>query len=92
METLSIHTIENAEKLCSYGDVRNNTKELSLDYCIDLRFDPRSNNLFVLAGSREGNIGIFSASMKGLKLCYTLNGGHTDIVRGVSWDLVIFID
>ena len=92
METLAIHSFENAEKLCSYGDIRASSPDLNLEYCIDLKYDVLSNNLFVVAGSRNGNFGILEASMNGLNLVYTLNGGHEDIIRGVCWDTNVLFD
>jgi WD40 repeat protein len=89
METFSIHTFLDSEKICHYGDVRAVTPDLTLDYCIDCVFDVDSSNLFVLGGSQNGSIGILNVTLKGLELAYTLNGGHSDIVRGIAWDIKV---
>jgi WD40 repeat protein len=52
IETVSLWTFEDSEKIASFGDVRGVSPELRLDYCIDLQFDSQSNHLYLIAGSQ----------------------------------------
>lgn len=85
IETISLYSFQDAQKIIQFGDVRGVSPELSLDYCIDWTFDHRSNHLFLHAGSRDGNIGILNVSLSGLQVAMTLNGGHSDIIRCNHW-------
>jgi WD40 repeat protein len=87
METFSIWKFENADRIQSFGDVRGESVDIDLQYCIDCKYDEQTQLLYMMAGSIEGNIGIFNVTMEGLVLAYTLNGGNGDIVRGVDWNL-----
>lgn len=53
METFSIYTFEDADPIKQYGDVRGNSKELSLEYCINCNWDPLAEKLYLTAGSRK---------------------------------------
>ncbi|KAI8895068.1 WD40-repeat-containing domain protein [Globomyces pollinis-pini] len=87
LETVSLWKFEEAEKICSFGDVRASTSEATLDYCIGCSYNTAAQRLFLTAGSREGSLSIFDVGLNGLELAYTLNGGHGDIIRGVYWDI-----
>ncbi|KAL2918024.1 hypothetical protein HK105_202438 [Polyrhizophydium stewartii] len=87
METFSLWRFLEGEKIYTFGDVRGISEELKLDYLIDCTYDAASQRLFVLAGSQEGSIGVLDVGLGNLQLAYTLNGGHTDIVRAAHWRL-----
>jgi WD repeat-containing protein 89 len=92
METFSLYKFEDAQKLRSFGDVRISSPEMNLHYCVDCEYDPFSQLLFLVTGSQEGSIGIFDVNMDGFSLIYSLNAGHSDIVRGVQWNVRVNYD
>eukprot|EP00842_Homolaphlyctis_polyrhiza_P006769 jgi/Hompol1/7093/HPOL_000739-RA len=66
----------------TYGDVRGVSEELKLDYLIDCTYDSRGQRLYA-----TGSIGILDVNLGRLELAFTLNGGHTDIVRSTLWHM-----
>ncbi|KND04777.1 uncharacterized protein SPPG_00480 [Spizellomyces punctatus DAOM BR117] len=86
METLSLYTMT-GDTVREYGDVRGASELAALEYCIDATYDPHGERLFVVGGDQSGNMCALNVGMGGLELVHTLNGGHSDIVRGVLWDV-----
>ncbi|KAH6575455.1 hypothetical protein BASA50_005501 [Batrachochytrium salamandrivorans] len=86
IETMSLWKFLEGDKICVFGDVRGVSEDLKLDYLIDCTYEPVGQRLYATAGSQEGAIGILDVNIGRLELLYTLNGGHTDIVRSTFWD------
>jgi hypothetical protein len=53
METSSLWTFENTEKIVHFGDVRGASNELNLDYIIGWKYNSGSGHLFLEAGSQR---------------------------------------
>ncbi|KAI8925239.1 WD40-repeat-containing domain protein [Entophlyctis helioformis] len=86
METFSLWTFEEANKIYTFGDVRGVSPDLKLDYLVDCVYESAGQRLYAVAGSQEGSIGLLDVNLGQLSLAYTLNGGHTDIVRAAYWN------
>jgi WD40 repeat protein len=86
METLSIHKFLDSQLIESFGDLRIENELVKTDYLIDCEYNDQMQRLFLLTGSRDGNIGIFDVQLGKPNLAFTLNGGHKDTVLDVSWD------
>ncbi|KAI9017490.1 WD40-repeat-containing domain protein [Gaertneriomyces semiglobifer] len=88
-ETFSLWRFVDGEKMHDFGDVRVSCEAqgVKLDYLIDSQYASYSGRLFLVGGDQDGNLGIFHVTIGKLELVHTLNGGHSDIVRGVDWDV-----
>ena len=92
-ETLDLWNIWTAERLHHYDTIRDdcNGNNVATDYLIDCVYDECSDELFVLAGSHDGNlnainIGVNAASKGKLQHVAALNGGHKACVRCMYYD------
>ncbi|KAJ3296304.1 WD repeat-containing protein 89 [Borealophlyctis nickersoniae] len=86
VETFSLWRFFEGEKIYQFGDIRMSQPEITVDYLIDCTYDPAGQRMYLLTGSQTGNMGILHVNLGKLDLVHTLNGGHTDIVRGVFWE------
>ncbi|TPX38771.1 hypothetical protein SeMB42_g00733 [Synchytrium endobioticum] len=87
IETFALYMFEEADLIINYGQVRSRSSEhVTIDYLIDVIYDQVGQRLYLFTGSQTGNVGVFNSSLTDLELTYTLNGGHSEIVRGISWD------
>lgn len=92
-ETIDLWNVWTAARLHHYDTIRDdcNARGLATDYLIDCVYDDASNELFVLAGSHEGDLNAVSIGMDVAdagKLQHTaaLRGGHTACVRCIHFD------
>eukprot|EP00980_Cylindrotheca_fusiformis_P012373 scaffold3036_cov117-Cylindrotheca_fusiformis.AAC.12 len=54
----------------------------SIDYLVDCYWDGSLQELLLLAGSANGEAGVFRVTEQGISLMHHLNGGHRGVVRG----------
>ncbi|KAI8818402.1 WD40-repeat-containing domain protein [Fimicolochytrium jonesii] len=89
METFSLYKFLEGDKVFSFGDVRadSEAQQMKVDYLIDCVYDAAGQRMFLVTGDQSGNMGVLHVNLGRLELVHTINGGHTDIVRGVHWDL-----
>ncbi|RIA89208.1 WD40-repeat-containing domain protein [Glomus cerebriforme] len=87
-ETFSLWGAPEADLLCDFGDIRQNSVQslVQIDYAIDCQFDSSTNRLYLFAGSNTGNISMIHVNANELQLCQTFNGGHSEIVRSICWN------
>ena len=81
METFSIHHATDGSDIRRFGDVRTNE---GIEYLIDVTYDSSSEMLLLLAGNRMGGVGLFDVNLDGLRLCFELVGGHSDMIRAID--------
>ncbi|KAJ3327527.1 WD repeat-containing protein 89 [Blyttiomyces sp. JEL0837] len=87
IETFGLYKFENADLIKLYGDVRScSTGEHEIEYLIDSLYEPQEQRLYLFSGSKGGNLGILNVSLNSMELVHTLNGGHSEIIRGVHWN------
>ncbi|KAJ3147007.1 WD repeat-containing protein 89 [Geranomyces michiganensis] len=87
METFSLYKFLEGDKVFTFGDVRGEAPETKVDYLIDCAYDERGERMFLITGDQNGNLAILHVNLGHLDVVHTLNGGHSDIVRGAAWDL-----
>ncbi|KAJ1983380.1 hypothetical protein H4R33_004771 [Dimargaris cristalligena] len=55
------------------------------DYAIDCHYNPRTQRLFLLTGSHEGQVQSFHVGADDVQLCQVLNHGHAELVRAAIY-------
>ncbi|KAJ2080382.1 hypothetical protein H4R24_003123 [Coemansia sp. RSA 988] len=87
METLQLWTDE-ATRLADFGDVRElGQSDMAIDYIVKCEYDTETQRLYMIAGSNEGSLHIMHVGVESMEHIQTLNGGHSNIVRGFDWKL-----
>ncbi|PIA18155.1 WD40 repeat-like protein, partial [Coemansia reversa NRRL 1564] len=87
METLQLWTNE-ATRLADFGDVRElGQSDMLIDYIVKCEYDAETQRLYMVAGTNEGSLHIMHVGVESMEHIQTLNGGHTNIVRGFDWKL-----
>ena len=85
IETFSLWKFRDAEKICTYGDVRQPIPGMAVDYLIECMYDPQGR-LYLCAGSYTGDVGLIHVGLGELEPLMVLPNGHKDnTVRGVHW-------
>ncbi|KAJ1550682.1 WD repeat-containing protein 89 [Nowakowskiella sp. JEL0078] len=87
IETFSLWKANTGDKLSLYGDVRSSSSNVELNYLIDCQYDEVGQRLYLWGGSNEGNLSTLHVGLNQLSLINCLNGGHSEIVRSVLWDI-----
>lgn len=86
METFCLYTAADLSVISSYGDVRN--EQTGIDYVVDCAYVPESQRLFLLSGTRDGAVNISNVNIDSIELIYAMSGGHSDIVRGMKYQVM----
>ncbi|KAJ3163766.1 WD repeat-containing protein 89 [Geranomyces variabilis] len=87
METFSLYKFLEGDKVFTFGDVRGEAPATKVDYLIDCAYDERGQRMFLITGDQNGNMATLHVNLGHLDVVHTLNGGHSDIVRGAVWNL-----
>ena len=85
IETFSLWSFENGDKIKSFGDVRKAVPGMEIDYLIDCMYDPEGR-LYLSCGSYSGHVGLVHVILNGFEPLLHLNGGHEETVRASYWD------
>ncbi|KAI9297049.1 WD40 repeat-like protein [Neoconidiobolus thromboides FSU 785] len=89
METFAIFSSE-GDLIHDFGSIKNSfcrKSDFIVDYVIGCHYDKLEDQLYLMAGSYNGKIGIFLVKGEGeLQLYQVLKDGHSDVVRSVYWD------
>ncbi|KAJ3092212.1 WD repeat-containing protein 89 [Quaeritorhiza haematococci] len=97
IETFSLWRAEDAEQISRYDDVRTNVEsmqskafQMHVDYAIDCQYIPSLERLILYVGNQSGDIAILNTNITNLEPVHILRGAHSDIVRGVHWNVEAF--
>lgn len=79
-----------SDLISTFGNLRESLvlSGVRVDYFIDCIFDSRTQRLFLIGGTFDGNIEIFHVNKDSISVAASLHGGHTEMIRSVNFDPV----
>ncbi|KAI9328052.1 WD40-repeat-containing domain protein [Zopfochytrium polystomum] len=88
VETFGLYTFPDADLVKLYGDVRELAARggVHLEYLVDAHYEAAEQRLYLYSGTWSGDLAILNVGLDGMEVVHTLNGGHSETVRGVHWD------